>query len=64
MTKERAKYISEKFAENWDTAKEIGAENINLRLAASIVMTIDDILEEKERLVKAETIMESLSHRD
>ena len=54
MTTERADQIGEMFANNYDIAKKSGCELLNLRMAASIVMTVDDILAERDRKAKGE----------
>lgn len=48
MTTERANQIGEMFVKNFHIARNEGCEPRDLRLAASIVMTMDDILAERE----------------
>lgn len=52
MTKERANQIGEMFVKNFHIAENEGCEPLDLRLAASIVMTMDDILAGREGMAK------------
>ena len=44
MTKERAEAIASIFSENYELAKNLGADNGKVALAAAIVYTLDDIM--------------------